>query len=117
MYKTKPTKKIHKSISKFFENLSRKTVVKSYKQTGKSFDRMNRIFDNLDKYILEESPDEIIKYKVKEWQNGEFIEVEKDFTKKQLVEMAKGFRQTTNDIVKNFISEKFQIRIIKINII
>ncbi len=108
MYKTKPTKKIHKSISKFFENLSRKTVVKSYKQTGKSFDRMNRIFDNLDKYILEESPDEIIKYKVKEWQNGEFIEVEKDFTKKQLVEMAKGFRQTTNDIVKNFISEKFQ---------
>lgn len=96
MYKFKPAQKIHKFISAFFEKLSRNTVVKSYKKTGKCFDRMYKIFDNLDDYILKESPDEIIHFQGKE------------YTKRELVKMAKEYRQNTKAIVSNFISDKSQ---------
>lgn len=79
-----------------FENLSRDTVKKSYQKTGKSFDRMYKLFDNLDDFILKNAPDEIVNFQGKE------------YTKKQLVEMAKGYRQTTKAIVNNFISDKAQ---------
>ena len=108
MYKTGPTKKIHQTISKLFENLSRNTVVKSYKKTKKSFERMYKNFDMLDEYLLKDSPDEIIKFKVKEYKDGQLIEVKKDFTKRQLVEMAKEYRKDTKLVVDSFISDKSQ---------
>ena len=33
MYKTKPTQKLHKSISDYFEQISRKTVINAYKKS------------------------------------------------------------------------------------
>ena len=39
MYKWGPTKKLHETISNYFEKLSWNTVLKSYKKTGKKFDR------------------------------------------------------------------------------
>lgn len=96
MYKTKPTQKFHKWISDIFENLSRDTVKKSYQKTGKSFDRMYKLFDNLDDFILKNASDETVNFQGKE------------YTKRQLVEKAKGYRQTTKAIVNNFISDKAQ---------
>ena len=96
MYKTRPTQKIHKKVSAIFENLSRDTVKKSYQKTEKSFTRMYKLFDNLDDYILKNAPDETANFKGRE------------YTKKQLVEMAKGYRQTTKAIVSNFISNEAQ---------
>lgn len=93
MYKTKPTKKIHNTITKYFESLSRKTVTSSYKETEESFKRMNKIFDKLDKKILENSPDEEIEYKGK------------TYTKRALVEMAKGNRDIATTVVKAFIDK------------
>ena len=92
MYKTEPTKKLHKFISDVFENMSRKTVVKSYKNTKQSFDKMYRIFDKLDNYILENSPDEIVEFKGK------------NYTKKELVAKAKEHRETAKIVVENFIN-------------
>ena len=92
MYKTKPTKKLHKFISDVFENMSRKTVVKSYKNTKQSFDKMYRIFDKLDNYILENFPDEIVEFKGK------------NYTKKELVAKAKEHRETAKIVVDNFIN-------------
>ena len=37
MYKTKPTEKIHKGITSYFEKVSRQTVLDSYKKTEKHF--------------------------------------------------------------------------------
>ena len=96
MYKTKPTKEIHKSISEFFEKLSRKTVVDSYTKTSKDFEKMNQVFDKLDELILKESPDEIVIFN------------EKEYTKQQLVKKAKNYRERANDFVTNFISENSQ---------
>ena len=93
MYKTKPTRKIHDKISDIFENLSRKTVLKSYDKTAKKFDIMNKIIDKLDEHILNNSADEIVEY------NG------KKYTKKELIAKAKDYRESTKIIVSNFISK------------
>ena len=94
MYKTKPTKEIHQTISEGFEKLSRKTVVDSYAKTAKDFEKMNEVFSRLDEFILKNSPDEIINF------NG------KNYTKKQLVEIAQDHRDLANIIVNNFISKE-----------
>jgi len=94
MYKTKPTKEIHQSITNYFEELSRKTVMDSYKNTSKDFKRMNSIFDELDKYILKENPDEKVNYQGKE------------YTKKELVELAKNYRDRANIIINGFMSKE-----------
>lgn len=96
MYKTGPTQKLHQSISNKFENLSRKTVIKSYKTTNEKFNRMYKAFDDLDSYILKDSPDEIIEY------NG------KNYTKRELINWAKEHRDTVKLVVDGFISEKSQ---------
>ena len=94
MYKTKPTRYIHESISKLFENLSKKTVINSYKSTEKAFGRMYRAFDKLDNYILKENPDEIIRYN------------NNDYTKKELIKKARNYRDTAKIVVSNFVSPK-----------
>ncbi|MBR6098385.1 hypothetical protein IKP85_01415 [bacterium] len=99
MYKTKPTRKIHDGISNMFENLSRKTVLKSYQKTAEHFGRMNKSIDELNDYILKNSPDEIVEYKGKK------------YTKRALVEEAKGHMAIIQMIIPTFISkEAMQIR-------
>ena len=99
MYKTKPTKKIHQSITNYFEKLSRNTVINSYKKAEKDFNRMNAIFDKLDEYILTNYANETVKY--------ERDNVEKTlYTKKELVEKARLYRKTANDILKSFTDKK-----------
>lgn len=93
MYKTKPTEKIHKGITSYFEKISRQTVLDSYKKTEKHFDNMNRIFDNLDDEILKNSPDEFIEF------DGT------KYTKKDLVKKAKEYRDTAMTIVSTFMSK------------
>ena len=94
MYKSKPTEKIHKSISDYFEKISRKTVVNSYKKTEKNFQNMNKAFDDLDKLILKSSPDEIIEYD------------NKKYTKKELIKLAQSHRDSANTIVQIFTSKE-----------
>lgn len=96
MYKTKPTKKIHEFISRKFENLSRKTVTKSYKKTEERFNKMYKAFDELDEYLLKDSPDEIIHFKGK------------PYTKRELVNKAKDHRDTVKLLVGGFISKDSQ---------
>ena len=104
MYKTKHTRKIHKKISNVFENLSQQTVIKSYKKTLEKFDKMNKIFDKLDDYILKNSADEVVKY------NG------KTFTKRELVKQAKGYRETVQMVIPVFCTkEAMQARYNQIN--
>jgi hypothetical protein len=93
MYKTKFTRKIHDAISDIFENLSRKTVIKSYKKTAENFEKMNNVLDELDEHILKNSADEIVEY------NG------KKYTKRELVEQAKDHREMSIILVKNFMSK------------
>ena len=69
---------------------------------------MYKNFDMLDEYLLKDSPDEIIKFKVKEYKDGQLIEVKKDFTKRQLIEKAKEYRKDTKLVVDSFISDKSQ---------
>jgi hypothetical protein len=93
MYKTKPTRKIHDAITNIFENLSRKTVINSYKKTTKRFDKMNEIIDKLDEYILKNSADEVVEY------NGE------KYTRRELVEKAKSHRDIAKIAVTSFMSK------------
>jgi len=96
MYKTNLTQKIHNSITKYFEGLSRKTVEKSYEKVGKYYKKMNDIFENLDKKILENNQEEIFEY------NKEKL------SKKELVERAKYYRETASLFIYNFIEKKSQ---------
>ena len=96
MYKTAPTKKIHQYCTEFFNNLSRKSVIKSYQKTGKNFDQMLKTFDRLDEYILKNDANEIVKFKGKE------------YTKKELVQKAKEYRETAKLSVENFMSQNAQ---------
>ncbi len=94
MYKTKPTKQIHKSISDYFEKISRQTVLDSYEKTRKNFTKMNELCDKLDNFILKESPDEIIEYKGK------------NYKKRELVEEAKSHRILANTVAESFMSKE-----------
>ena len=90
MYKTKPTKKIHSSISELFENISRKTVNKSYKKTQKKFNSMYDIFDKLDEYILKNYPGKIIHHD------------KKNYTSEELVALAKNYRENVKIVADAF---------------
>lgn len=92
MGKTKYTAKIHKGISDYFERLARQTVISSYTKTSKKFTQMNESFNRLDDVILRNNPDEIIEY------GG------KNYTKKELIELARNYRHQVNTSVTNFIS-------------
>ena len=94
MDKTKLTSKIHKSISNVFEKISRKTVTKSYKKTAGKFENMYKSFDKLDELILKENPEEIVMF------GG------KNYTRKELVELAKQQRAAVRNSVNDFVSEK-----------
>ena len=93
MYKTNPTRKIHEGITNFFEKISRKTILDSYKQTEKNLKIMNTAFEKLDEQILKNHGDEIVEYK------GEKC------TKRALVKRAKGHRADADAIVKAFLSK------------
>lgn len=95
MYKSKPTKKIHKSISDYFEKVSQKTVNDSYEKTKKSFKKMNEVFDKLDEFILKDSPDELVEY-----------EPNKFLTKRQLIKKAREHRDNAQILVDSFISKE-----------
>ncbi len=93
MYKTKLTKTIHNNITNYFEKISRKTVLDSFKQTDKAFTKMNELYEKLDKRILEKNPDEIIEHKgIK-------------YTRRKLVELAKENRLNAHSELKKLISE------------
>lgn len=94
MYKTRPTKKIHNSISQLFEKISRKTVATSYNKTQKKFDSMYAMFDKLDEYILKNYPNKIINYKGK------------NYTTEELITKAKDYRENVKIVVNTFISPK-----------
>ncbi len=96
MYKTSPTRAIHKGISKFFETLSRNTVKKSYKKAQKQFGKLFEKFDKLDEYIIKNFGDE------------EVIIGEKTFTKKQLVEDARNHRWYVQQVVDVTMRESTQ---------
>ena len=96
MYKTKPTKIIHKSISKFFENISRNTVAKSYKDTQKHFDKMYEQFDKFDEYLLKNDSGKTIIY------NG------KGYKLSELIAQAKNYRESVKLVVNSFISKDTQ---------
>lgn len=92
MSHTKFTAKIHKGISDYFERLARKTVVSSYTKTAQKFNKMDQSFNKLDQIILRNNPDEIIQY------GG------KNYTKKELVELAQNYRKNVQNSVTDFIS-------------
>lgn len=96
MGKNKFTENIHNGISNFFEGISRKTVIGSYKSTGKKFNKMFGSLENLDKRILSQNPDELITI------NG------KTLTKRQWVEIAQNHRKSIKDAVETFISSTQQ---------
>jgi len=96
MYKTKPTKIIHKSISEFFENISRNTVAKSYKDTQKHFDKMYEQFDKFDEYLLKNDSGKTIIY------NG------KGYKLSELIAQAKNYRESVKLVVNSFISKDTQ---------
>jgi len=102
MYETKPTKKIHQAISKFFEYLSHKTIKKSYKKTQQKFNEAYKNFDILDEYIIKYHGDEIVEYK-----NKKYNKIEK-LTKKELVERAKNYRKSVELVVNYFIDTNAQ---------
>ena len=93
MYKTKPTKELHEAISKYFEEVSQKTVFDSYKKTDKNFTQMYKLFDELDEFIINKSGNETI----------EIDGVKR--TKKELVDEAKNLRELTKMAVDAFINE------------
>lgn len=94
MFKTKPTKKIHEYISDCSEKISRNSIINSYKKTENNFKDMNRIFDELDNYILNKSPDKIVEHKGKK------------YTYREIVEKAGTHRKKANDLINDFISQK-----------
>ncbi len=93
MIKNKYTSKIHKDISNLFEKISRRTVITSYNTTGKKFDALYEAFDNLDKSILKNNPNEKIIY------NG------KEYSKSELVRLARAHRYHIKRSVSNFMSD------------
>lgn len=93
MDRNKYTAKIHKGISNYYEKVARKTVLNSYKQTSKKFDKMYEAFDSFDEKLLQTNPDEIISY------NG------KNYTKRELIELARQYRKNVQDAVNNFTSQ------------
>ena len=93
MYKTKPTKIIHEKISKYFKKISQKTVFDSYKKTSNQFNKIYKTFDELDEFILKNSPDEIIEFEGKQ------------YTKKELVEMARDNRYFVKTTVDAFMDK------------
>ena len=108
MYKTSPTKAIHEAISNYFEKISQNTVYKSYEKTEKHFNQMNKIFNELDEYILKSNNmDDVVEFKnevIKE--NGEIgFEVQK-LTKRELLEIAKHNRDLSIMAVKAFLGTK-----------
>ena len=96
MKKTKPTETIHSAISNLFERLSVNTIKSAYKKTQKKFNKMYKVFDHLDDYILKNSPDDIVEYKGKQ------------YNVRELVEMAKNYRDSVKLVVNAFISDKTQ---------
>ncbi len=90
---SKPTANLHKKITAFFERIARRTVINSYKTTKKNFSKMYETFDNLDEIILKSNPDEVIKYKGKE------------YTKKELIEIAQKHREQIRTSVSDFTSD------------
>lgn len=96
MYKTAPTKKMHQYCTKFFDKISHNSVIKSYQQTEKTFEKMFDTFDKLDEYILKNDPDEIFEF------NG------KKYTKKELVKIAKDYRDRAKLTVETFTSKYAQ---------
>ena len=57
MYKTNPTKKLHKYITKIFNNMSRSTVNSSYAGTNKQFANLNEYLLRINAGILDKSPE------------------------------------------------------------
>ena len=96
MFSTTPTKKIHQGITKYFEDLSRKTIAKSYTKAENNFNKIFSAFDKLDEEIIKISPDETIQYKGKK------------HTKKQLIDMAKDYRETAKVSIEVFTSKSAQ---------
>ena len=97
MYKTKPTKWIHSSISKLFENLSRHTVSKSYRKTQAEFDKMYNLFDKFDEYLLKHP----IKDKTYEYKD-------KQLTFEEMIKEAKSYRESVKLVVNSFIARPTQ---------
>ena len=98
MYKSQTTKNIHQAISKYFEKISQKTVLDSYKNTRENFAQMNKIFDELDEYIIKKAGNEFVEYKDKDGQ----VHL---YTKRKLVELAKDNREIANMAVDAFMHE------------
>lgn len=96
MGKSRITENIHNGISKFFEGISRKTVISSYKSTGKKFNKMFGSLENLDKRILSQNPDELITI------NG------KTLTKREWVKIAQTHQKSIKGAVESFISSTQQ---------
>ena len=94
MFKYKPTQKLHQTITDYFEKISRKTVYKSYEKTEDSLKNMNKIFDELDDYILKHSSNEIVIHK------GD------KYTHKEFVERAQKHRKNVTQAIEKFISKK-----------
>ncbi len=94
MDKTKPTSKVHKAISDYFEKLARKTVSKSYQKAGKKFDKMFEEFDKLDEVILKNGADDIVNYKGQQ------------YTKSELLKIAQKCRKDIKDAVTKFMSQE-----------
>ena len=90
---SKPTAKMHQKVTTFFERIARRSVINSYKTTNKNFNKMFETFDRLDKTILKTNPDEIITYKGK------------DYTKKELIDLAQKYRQKIKTSITDFTSE------------
>ena len=105
MYETKPTKKIHEAITKYFEKISEKTVLKSYEKTERLFNKMNKIFDELDEYILKNSADDIVEYEEKVYtKQGVQTKIVKK-TKQELLSEAKNLRDLSNVAIEVFINK------------
>ncbi len=97
MYKTKPTKWIHSSISKLFENISRHTVSKSYRKTQTKFDKMYNIFDKFDEYLLKHPmKDKTYAYK------------DKQLSFEEMIKEAKSCRESVKLVVNSFIAQPTQ---------
>ena len=92
MDRNKYTARIHKGISDYYEKLARNTVFKAYNKSTSRFSKMAEEFDKLDEKILAHNPDELITY------NG------KTYKKRELVELAKQYREKVKFAVDNFTS-------------
>ena len=98
MYKTKITKNIHKGISNLFDNISRKTVSKSYLKTEKALKTMEARFQMLDNHILKTCGDETVLYGKKEE------------TVRDVISYASDLRKEIYYIIGKFMSSKSQTK-------